>query len=114
LGEFDAVAVPGNRFVELTDELLIRLVSLATRRDPAEHPHGDRERESQEKQTRGEPQPAAGYFLSPLCPLPPLLPLPPPCSAGGPPPLAFGGAGAAGACRGAAGAFLACPGGVFC
>jgi hypothetical protein len=49
--------------------------------------------------------------LSPLCPLPPLWPLPRPCSAGGPPPLAFGGA--AGALGGAASAFLACPGGVF-
>jgi hypothetical protein len=114
LSDYDALAVRGDCTVERTDEPVIRIVALATRRDAAEHPHGDGQWESQEQQTRGEPQPAAGYFLSPLCPLPPLLPLPPPCSPGGPPPLTFGGAGAAGAFGGAAGAFLAGPGGVFC
>ena len=80
--------------------LLICVVALAILRDSAENPHGDRERESQEQKARGEPQPTVGYFLPPLWPSPPLLPLPPPCSVGGPP-LAF---------AGAAGAFLACPG----
>jgi hypothetical protein len=111
-GSGGSLLVQAGCAVQYVDEPLIRVVALALRRDAAEHPRGDRERESQEQQARGEPQPAAGYFLSPLWPLPPLLPLPPPWSAGGPPPLAFGGA--AGAFGGAAGAFLACPGGVFC
>jgi hypothetical protein len=107
LSLFDAVGVRGNSTVQLTDQPLIRVVALALRRDSAERPYGDGEREGQEQQARGEPQPAAGYFLFPLWPLPPLWP--PPWSAGGPPPLAF--VGAAGAAVGAAGAFLACPGG---
>ena len=82
LGGFDSLAVRGNSRVELTDEPRIGVVPLALRRESAEHPHGDRERESQEQQARGEPQPSVGYFLSPLWQLPPLFPLPPPCSAG--------------------------------
>src|SRR5262249_29374152 len=101
----DAVRVRGDRRIEVTDELLICVAARAILREAAEHPHGDRKWESQQQQARAEPQPTVGYFLLPLWPSPPwlpLLPFPPPWSAGGPPPLSFGGA---------AGAFLACPGG---
>ena len=108
IGLPDELGVGGDSAVQLMEELLIRDVALALRRDSAEHPHGDGQWECQEQQARGEPQPTVGYFVLPLWPSPPwlplvpLLPFPPPWSAGGPPPLAFGGA---------AGAFLACPGG---
>jgi len=65
----DSVAVRRDGPVELADEVLIRVVALALRRDSAENPDGHRERESQEQQSGGEPQPAtgiAGYFLPPL------------------------------------------------
>jgi hypothetical protein len=97
----NSVAIRSDGLVEHADELLIRVVALASRRDSAEHPDGHRERESQEQQPGGEPQPATGiarYFLPPLCPLPP------PWSVGGV--AAFGGG-----AGWAFGAFLAWPGG---
>ena len=80
------------------NELLVSVVPLALRRQSSERPDGDREWESQEQKTHGEPESAAGdapYFLPPLFPFPPAL--------------AFGDVVGAGC--GAVGVFFACPGG---
>jgi hypothetical protein len=46
LSVVDAVAIGGHSRIELTDKLLIRVVALAILRHAAEHPDGDRKRES--------------------------------------------------------------------
>jgi hypothetical protein len=82
--------------VQVPDQLLVGVVPLALGRQSAKRPDGDRERERQEQETRGEPQTAAGdasYFLPPLWPFPP--------------PFTF--AGIVGADDGAVGVFFPCP-----
>ena len=85
--------------VQVPDELLVGVAPLALGRQSAERPDGDRQRESQEQETGGEPEAAAcdaPYFL------PPFFSFPLPFDFG----RAAGGAGG-----GTVGAFFACPGG---
>jgi hypothetical protein len=92
----EALHVHRSTRVQVPDERLVSVVPLPPGCEPAKGPDGDRDRESQEQKTRGEPQTAAGdapYFL------PPLYPFPPPCTFGG---VVGEGAGALGAC-------FACP-----
>ena len=78
--------------VQVPDQRLVGVVPLAPGCESAERPDGDRERERQKQETRGEPQTAAGD--APYC-LPPLCPFPPPCTVGG---VVGVGTGAVGAC----------------
>ena len=80
------------------DELLVGVAPLALGRQSTERPDGDRQRESQEQETGGEPKAAAcdaPYFLPPFFSLP----------------LPFDFGRAVGAGVGTVGAFFACPGG---